>query len=152
MVESLFDLIGIDRIVPELAATTKKEALLELVAAIKPELRVKEIQDLYNIIRERENLGSTGIGEGVAIPHGKIKKLDMIEICFGRSSKGISYDAVDGKPVHLFFLMLAPESAASQYLLCLARLSRFLKNSQNRTLLLSAAGKEEIAEVLKRHE
>lgn len=134
-------------ILPDLAATSKKEVLTELAAAVSSEYPELETTELYTILRERENLGSTGIGEGVAIPHGKIRGLDRITVCFGRSVRGVPFEAQDGKPAHLFFLLLAPEDAAASYLSCLAELSRFLKNPGTRNRLLKAADKKELAEI-----
>ncbi|MGV1100890.1 PTS sugar transporter subunit IIA [Thiovibrio sp. JS02] len=131
-------------ILPELAATGKKEVLQELAAAIRMVYPALETAALYAALLEREELGSTGIGEGIAIPHGKIRGLDDIVICFGRSLRGIAFDALDGKPTHLFFLLVAPEDAAARYLSSLAELSRFLKNMPIRSRLLQAAGKEEL--------
>lgn len=148
MKKKLLTLIGKKRILPDLTAANKKEALQELVAALGPEYSDDTIQEIYNVVTERESLGSTGVGDGIAIPHGKIKKLDTIEICFGRSLKGVPFESVDGRPVHLFFLMLAPTNSAAPYLKTLARLSRFLKKEKNRTQLLNASGVKEIAKVL----
>ena len=135
-------------ILPAMRAVSKKEALRELAAAAhaaRPEL---DTETLYVVLQEREALGSTGIGEGIAIPHGKIKGLPGITVCFGRSKQGIPFEALDGKPAHLFFLLLAPAEVAASYLSCLAELSRFLKNPQNRNRLLQAEGSEELLAIL----
>ena len=87
------------------------------------------------VILEREKLGSTGIGEGVAIPHGKMKGIDHILCAFGRSKKGIDFDAVDGKPVHIFFLLLAPEDSAGLHIQMLSRISRILRDPSFRKQL-----------------
>lgn len=134
-------------ILPELQATTKKEALTELseaVHALYPELAAPA---LYETLRNRETLGSTGIGDGIAIPHGKIDGLDAIIILFGRSIRGVPFDAQDGKSVHLFFLLLAPSASAASYLSSLAEVSRFLKNPQTRDRLLHAASSHDLAEI-----
>lgn len=135
-------------ILPDLAATNKKETLLELASAVRAEYPLLSATDLRDILLEREALGSTGIDEGIAIPHGKIGGIGEIILCFGRSRRGIAFDAPDGKPTHLFFLLVAPTDAASRYLSGLARLSRFLKNPQVRSRLLLAADREELAEIL----
>lgn len=134
-------------VLPALAAGSKKELLHELAAAIHAEFPSLDTQTVFNILQEREALGSTGIGDGIAIPHGKLKNLQGITICFGRSRKGIPFDALDGKPTHLFFLLLAPEDAAAPYLSCLAELSRFLKNAQFRERLLSAETRQELLDI-----
>jgi len=135
-------------ILPAIQAASKKETLRELAGAVhaaQPEL---DPERLYAILQEREALGSTGIGDGIAIPHGKIKGLPEITICFGRSRQGIPFDSLDGKPAHLFFLLLAPEELAVPYLSSLAELSRFLKNPPNRNRLLHAEGVKELLAIL----
>lgn len=146
--EPLFNDLEDGRILPNLTAATKTEALLELAEAVHNSCPEIATDTLYEALREREALGSTGIGEGIAIPHGKIKGLERIVLCFGRSAKGVPFDALDSKPTHLFFLLLAPVHSAAAYLSCLARLSRFLKNITIRTRLMNASDKLEIAEIL----
>ena len=136
-----------EMIVPELAAKSKKEALTELAATVHGAHPEIDLDTLYEVLRTREKLGSTGIGDGIAIPHGKIKGLKEIIICFGRSAKGVHFDSHDNKPAHLFFLLLAPEESAATYLGCLAELSRFLKNPGIRSKLMHAKGRKEIAEI-----
>jgi nitrogen PTS system EIIA component len=89
-------------------------------------------------LQQREKLGSTGIGEGVAIPHGKIPDLNELVVAFGRSKKGITFDAIDGKPVNLFFMLLAPENSTGQHLKALARISKMLKTPNFRKKLIDA--------------
>jgi nitrogen PTS system EIIA component len=138
-----------NRIALDLKATSKREALQELAARAcdgAPGLRAEWI---FQVLQERENLGSTAVGEGIAIPHGKMKELERILICFGRSSEGIAFEAVDGKPVHLFFVLLAPQSAAREYLSTLAQLSRFLKNPSVRARLMNAESEEELSAIFR---
>ena len=85
-------------------------------------------QEVIRVLQERERLGSTGIGEGVAIPHGKLKDLKRLLISFGRSRSGVDFDSMDGKPAHLFFLLVAPEESVGVHLKTLARISKLLKN------------------------
>lgn len=144
---SLISELSDKMILPDLAATSKKEVLMELAQVLQAECPDLRTENLYTVLKERENLGSTGIGDGIAIPHGKIKGLPRITICFGRSIRGVPFDAMDGKPAHLFFLLLAPESAAAPYLSSLAELSRFLKNSQIREKLMHAQSKQELSEI-----
>lgn len=144
---SLISELSDKMILSDLAATNKKEALMELAEAVQGEHPDLKTEDLYTKLRERESLGSTGIGDGIAIPHGKLKDLSKITICFARSINGVPFDSMDGKPAHLFFLLLAPESAAAHYLSSLAELSRFLKNSHTREKLMLAQSKEELSEI-----
>ncbi|MBN2808051.1 MAG: PTS sugar transporter subunit IIA [Deltaproteobacteria bacterium] len=122
------DYLTPELVVAELAETGKEETLKLLaarVAAVFPELSEKGI---LAVLREREALGSTGIGGGIAIPHGKMAELEKIVVLFARSRQGIDFAAVDGQPVHLFFLLLAPENSAGIHLKTLAQISRMLKN------------------------
>jgi PTS system nitrogen regulatory IIA component len=91
---------------------------------------------VVKIIMEREALGSTGIGDGVAIPHGKMAGSGNVLCVFGRSKKGVDFDAVDGQPVHIFFLVLAPEDSASLHLKVLSRISKILRDPSFRKKLL----------------
>ena len=144
----LEQLVG-DRIHPSLEATTKREVLLELAGQVHAEYPSLATETIYQALQERETLGSTGIGDGIALPHGKLKTLDQLLISFGRSRRGVQFEAVDGKPVHLFFLLLAPQHSAREYLNTLAHLSRFLKNPSVQTRLLNAETKEELREIFR---
>ncbi len=136
-----------NRIAADLKASNRDEVLRELAAMVSSAAIGVDSDELMQIILEREELGSTGIGNGIAIPHGKIASLNQIEICFGRSHKGIPFDAHDNKPVHLFFLLLAPTSSTSSYLKCLAQLSRFLKEPETRNNLLKAESREDLLSI-----
>jgi PTS system nitrogen regulatory IIA component len=128
-----------ESIVSELSATTKTEVLAEfasLVTAGFPEL---ERGVVLRTLQEREKLGSTGIGDGIAIPHGKLKGIDRLVLAFGRSRAGIDFDSLDGRKVHLFFLLLAPENASGLHLKALARISRIMKDPAVRGGLMAAA-------------
>jgi len=149
---NIVDLLSPEAITAELAATTKNEALAELTDAI---LRVEgglERDDVIAVLQERERLGSTGIGDGVAIPHGKLKNIDKLLISFGRSRAGIDFDSMDGRPAHLFFLLVAPEESVGIHLKTLARISKLLKNTEVRRRLQDAASAEEIYQIIAREE
>jgi PTS system nitrogen regulatory IIA component len=125
-------------IIPNLAAETKDEALLELAAKVEerhPQLGRTEV---FRVIQDREKLGSTGVGDGVAIPHGKLKRAGDLVLVFGRSNKGVDFDALDGRKVHIFFLLIAPEEAFGLHLKMLGRISRILKDPAVRKGLLEA--------------
>ncbi len=131
-------------IAPFLQATNKNEVLLELTTLMSATCKETNQAELFRVIQERESIGSTGIGDGIAIPHGKLDDLSQLVICFGRSIEGIPFDAIDGKPVHLFFLLLAPTTSAGPYLNNLAKITRFLKSPRIRSRLLHAASAREI--------
>jgi PTS system nitrogen regulatory IIA component len=128
-----------EAIIPELAASTRDEVLVELstnVVTRHPELVGV---DIVRILREREQLGSTGIGDGVAIPHGKVRNLGRDALLvFGRSIQGVDFNSLDARKAHLFFLILAADTAVDTHLRMLARISRILKDPPVRKALLEA--------------
>jgi len=121
-----------------LKAQTKPEVIRELAHLMAENDTSLDEQVVGEVLMERERLGSTGIQDGIAIPHGKVPGLDKIVIACGRSENGIDFDAHDQQPTHLFFVLLAPEFAAGQHLKALARLSRLLKDAPFREQLMSA--------------
>jgi len=123
-------------VIADLKGGTKKEVLTELTSALKGAGLISDVEEAVNVILEREKLGSTAIGEGVAIPHGKMKGIDRILCAFGRSREGIPFDAVDEKPVHIFFLLLAPEDSAGLHIQMLSRISRILRDPSFRKRLI----------------
>jgi len=132
----------------DLSAGNKEEALAELVhTLIHGGLRLDDVS-ILEILKRRESLGSTGIGEGIAIPHGKVSSLNGIVAAFGRSIKGIAYDAIDGKPVHFFFLLLAPENSAGEHLKVLAQISRMSKVPDFRRKLLQAKSQSDLYKII----
>jgi PTS system nitrogen regulatory IIA component len=140
----LSQLIDEDCILPELKAKDKKGVLEELVDALvtrEPSINKKA---LVRVLLEREQLGSTGIGDGVAIPHGKFTGINQPIISFGRSRTGLDFDSMDGEPVSLFFLLVAPENSANIHLKALAKIAKILKNSSFRKLLMEVQGKKEL--------
>ncbi len=142
------DLISSDCVIADLKARSKRDVLEELTDVVVRKNKSLNKEAVLSILLEREKLGSTGIGDGVAIPHGKLKNIDRVMISFGRSSSGVLFDAADGKPVHIFFLLLAPEGSASLYLRILAKISRLLKNPTFREKLRYAASAQEIVEAI----
>lgn len=136
----------------DLKAGDKLEALVEMTEAllrVEPGLNRDEV---ISVLQERERLGSTGIGDGVAIPHGKLKHLDKLLISFGRSRGGIEFDSMDGRPAQLFFLLVAPEESVGVHLKTLARISKLLKNPDVRQSLLDADDAEAIFEIISKQE
>ena len=127
-------------ILGELQAQTKREALAEMVGLFRVELGQIDPEAMLQVLLEREKLGSTGIGDGIAIPHGKLGGLAEMVVAFGRSRRGIDFEAMDGRPVQLFFLLMAPENSAGLHLKALAKISRMLKDAAFRQRLLAAEG------------
>lgn len=125
-------------ILPNLKATTKQHAMEEVVEHMAANQSGINAGELLKALLEREKLGSTGIGNGIAIPHGKLAGLNDITLVFARSIGGVPFEAIDGKPIHLIFLLVAPAHSTGGHLKALARLSRLLKNDEFRQALLSA--------------
>ena len=132
----LADIIKESCIVADIRGKTKSEILAELVDPLKKADMIDDVDSVVKIIMEREKLGSTGIGDGVAIPHGKMKNLDTVLCVVGRSQEGVDFDAADGRPVHVFFLVLAPEDSASLHLKVLSRISKILRDPSFRKKML----------------
>jgi PTS system nitrogen regulatory IIA component len=122
----------------DLKATTKDELLAELATSLAAAVPALDAAELLGVLREREALQSTGIGEGVAIPHGKIKGLDRLVAAFARSTGGVDFDSIDGQPTQLLFLLVVPEQSGGQHLKALARISRFFRDASFREKLLAA--------------
>ena len=124
----LEDILKSDLVIDSLRAKTKSKLLSEMADHVCGQL--PQIQTPSSIIldylNQREDLGSTGIGQGIAIPHTKVPGLNDLIACFGRSTEGIEYNAIDGNPVHLIFMLLIPENSAGMHLKALARISRIL--------------------------
>lgn len=138
------ELIEQNSIVDELKSRTKREVLYELSDPVADSLPKGGKDAIVEILLEREKLGSTGIGEGVAIPHGKLPGLDKLVISFGRSYEGVEFDALDGKPVNIFFLLLAPDNSAGKHLKALAKISKMLKDADFRKELMEAGSQERL--------
>lgn len=131
-----------------LQAKNKTDALQELVQTIIDGGLKLNLAAVMEVLQQREKLGSTGIGDGVAIPHGKIPGLPDLVVAFGRSKEGISFDSIDGKPVHIFFLLLAPENSAGQHLKVLAKISKMLKVVDFRKKLMEAKSHDELHQII----
>jgi PTS system nitrogen regulatory IIA component len=134
--------------IEELKATNKRDVLAELIAVIAKTEDSFDPEAMLRVFLEREQLGSTGIGDGIAIPHGKLAGLDGMVLAFGRSLKGVAFEALDGKPVHLFFLLAAPENSAGRHLKALARISRMLKDGMFRRNLLEAKARDDLVRII----
>jgi PTS system nitrogen regulatory IIA component len=124
----LNDLVAPDAVLPALKVNSKKQALQEL-AAKAAQLTGQSERGIFEILLQREKLGSTGVGNGIAIPHGKLPKLNKLFGLFARLDRPIDFEALDGQPVDLVFLLLAPEGAGADHLKALARVARLLREA-----------------------
>ena len=144
----LSELLDQNHIIPDLKAKDKKGVLEELVDVIVSTDPSLDKDSLVKVLLERERLGSTGIGDGVAIPHGKLQGLKHPIISFGRSRKGLDFEAMDGEPAFLFFLLVAPEDSASIHLKALAKTAKIIKNRSFRNVLMQVPTREEIYQTI----
>jgi PTS system fructose-specific IIC component len=131
-----------------LKSEAKNEIIEELVNLASRSKLVKDKDEVLTAVLEREKLVTTGVGYGVAFPHAKTKAVKGIIIVFGRSKAGVDFEAMDKKPVYLFFLILAPEDAIGAHLNVMARLSYLMKSEKNREILMKISSPKELLEVL----
>ncbi|MDP6978175.1 MAG: PTS sugar transporter subunit IIA [Myxococcota bacterium] len=140
----IMDILVKDAVILDLVATEKSAILQEMsssLAAAEPSVPADR---LLEVLTEREGLQSTGIGEGVAIPHGKMAGLDRLMASFARSPAGVDFDSIDGQPTQLYFLLVVPEQSGGQHLKALARISRFFRDSSFRDKLMDATTRDDI--------
>ncbi|MEE4606070.1 MAG: PTS sugar transporter subunit IIA [Desulfobacteraceae bacterium] len=142
------DVLDRNSILPDLKSRNKKGILEELVVPVAEIAGVSQ-KDLTKVLMERERLGSTGIGGGIGIPHGKMKNLESLVLGFGLSRKGVDFESLDGQPTHIFFLLITPENNTGLHLKLLARISRILKNDPFKSRLLEAADRDEILGIIR---
>jgi len=137
-----------DLITFDLKSEDKDSVLMELVDIASKSKLVKNAEDLLRDVKDREELVTTGVGYGVAFPHAKTKATKGIVIAFGRSEKGIDFDAMDHKPVNLFFLIAAPEDAIGAHLNVMARLSYIMKSEENRQKMMTVTSPGELLQMI----
>ncbi|MFC1811537.1 PTS sugar transporter subunit IIA [Thermodesulfobacteriota bacterium] len=147
----ILDILHKETILVDLKSVDKKGVLDELGT---PVARIGGVnhEDLMRVLIERERLGSTGIGGGVGIPHGKMKNLESMVVGFGLSRKGVDFESIDGLPTYIFFLLITPEDSTGLHLKLLARISRILKNDHFRERLLNATDRDEIFSMIEEEE
>lgn len=142
------DILKKGSIIANLAGTNKEEVLLEIVDFLQEQGLIKDKETLLNTLIEREKLGSTGIGENVAIPHGKSDELSQIVTVFARSLNGVGFESLDQKPVHFVCMVIAPSNSTGQHLKALARISRIFKNQDLRNGILKLQDANQIYSLL----
>ena len=140
----IMEILARDAVILDLGVRTKREVLAEMAAALAKVEPQIEADRLLEVLLEREALQSTGIGEGVAIPHGKLTGLDRLVATFARSREGIDFESIDGQPTHHFFLLVVPEHSGGQYLKALARISRFFRDAAFRRNLTEGESLEDV--------
>jgi len=144
----ILDVLQKEAIISDLKSQDKKGILEELVAPIARITGVNH-KDLVRVLMDREQLGSTGIGGGIGIPHGKLKQLESLALGFGLSRKGVDFESMDNQPTHIFFLLVTPENSTGLHLKMLARISKILKHDPFKEKLLNAANSDAIFSIIK---
>jgi len=142
------DLLQENLIIEDIKAQDKPGVLREFAELITAAGKSRDADEIIRILMERESLGSTGIGGGIAIPHGKLPRTSDMIVAFGRSSSGVAYQSMDGEPVYLFFLLMTPEENPGEHLKTLARISRILKNPTLRENLRNATRRQELQRLI----
>ena len=143
------DILHKDAIIANLKSKDKKGVLEELAAAISP-IAGAGNREIVKVLLEREQLGSTGIGGGIGIPHGKLSTISSIVVGIGISHEGVEFDSLDNKPVYIFFLLVTPENSTGSHLRVLAQLSKLLKGNDFKNSLRQAKSADEIAEIIQK--
>ncbi len=144
---NLASLLKPERINLNIRGRRKADVLRELVSMVKQD---EGAQSLLQTLKKREELGSTGIGKGIAIPHGRSLLIDELEMAVGRSTKGVDFDSVDGKPAHLFFLIMAPpQDRGNQYLIILGRVAMVCQELAKKKRLFDPETPEEFLELVR---
>ena len=146
----ILDILTSEELVaPDLAGADKTAVLRELAQHLARAHQGIDPDRLVEVLWERERLGSTAIGDGIAIPHGKMPGLSGVIGAFGRHPKGVDFESLDGSPTHLFFLLVAPEDSVGQHLKALARVSRLLKDRAFRERLLAAPDRSALFQLIR---
>jgi PTS system nitrogen regulatory IIA component len=143
----ILDVLQKETILDNLKSRDKKGLIEELSKPIALQAGVKH-EHLVRMLMERERLGSTGIGDGIGIPHAKIRDLESLYLGFGLSRKGVDFESMDGRPTYIFFLMITPEDSTALHLKVLARIAKILRKETVREKLLGAAGVDDIFDVI----
>ena len=149
---SLKELLNEQLIKLNLESQTKIEVLSEMVDLLASSGDIKDKDLFLDSVVDREAMGSTGIGNGVAIPHGRVDVAQNLVIAFGRSKQGVEFDSLDKEPVYLFFMLAAPKQDVGAYLKALAELSRLLKEEEFRIALLDAESNRQVIDIISRYE
>jgi PTS system nitrogen regulatory IIA component len=148
----ILDFLDQKAVSANLKSTDKEGVIGELVDLLVASGKVKDANGMVKILLERESLGSTGIGQGIAIPHGKSSKISQMIGAIGISKNGIDFEALDGELVYIFVLLLAPADSAGPHLKALARISRLLKDKYFRDALKNATSEDSLLDIIKRED
>ena len=143
----ILEVLPKETIITDMKSKAKNEVIEELVVSISKITGINSAE-LIKVLLERERLGSTGIGGGIGIPHGKLKNLKSLIMGFGLSRKGVDFESIDSRPTHLFFILLTPENSTGLHLKLLARISRLLKNESFKSKLMKATDSDQVYSII----
>ena len=149
---NIMDFLSQDAITVDLKAQNKKDAIVELIELLKTSKKIKNAEEIIDVVLEREKLGSTGIGQGVAIPHGKTDVLSEQIGVLGISKKGIEFNSLDGELVYIIFLLVGPVEVTGQHLKALSRISRLVKDKFLRQAIKDAETKEDVVKIIQQED
>ena len=152
MVLKISEFLKPEAIIMQMESREKIAALKELVDNMVANETVENGEELQKALAKRENLESTGIGDGIAIPHARTDAVNNLVLAFARSQNGVDFSAIDGKPSHLIFMIASPVNKKSEYIMALAKLSRLLRRQEVRQLLRDADNPEEVLDIIKTNE
>ncbi len=144
----ILEVLQKEAILVDLTSQDKKGVIEELATPVA-QIAGLDHKSLVRVLMERERLGSTGIGGGIGIPHGKLKELDKLLLGFGLSRKGVNFESMDGRPTHIFFLLVTPENSTGVHLKLLARISRILKNDPFKERLMNAVDADAVVSAIR---
>jgi PTS system nitrogen regulatory IIA component len=148
----IIDFLAAEAVIPALGAREKNAVLKEMADGLVTSYPALDAKKVLAVLTERERISTTAIGEGVAIPHGKLRDVERVIGLFARSLEGVDFASLDGGSTYLFFVLIAPENAAADHLKALARISRLLKDSAFRSRLMEGKTAQEIFEIISRED
>ena len=148
----VLDLLNKDCIVADLQGQTKEDVINELINLFKDDSKVIDLEKVRDAVLEREKIMSTGVGKGFAIPHGKTNAVSDILAAFGKTTRPIEYDSLDGHPVYLVFLLVGKDNLVSKHIKLLSRISRMMNKDEFREKLIQAKTSDEILEIFRKEE
>ena len=149
---TLLDILSTDSTIVDLKGDTKEEIIAELVASLSASEAISDRDKVLQAVLEREKIMSTGIGDGIAIPHGKSDSVVKLVAALGTQRRGVDFEALDGEPAYVFFLLVSPANVSGPHIKALARISRLLKNDDFKKKLITASSPEEIISAIRAEE
>ena len=149
---TLLEILSPEAIIVDLQGETKEEIIAELSTLLSKSCGIANSDDIVQAVIEREKIMSTGIGDGIAIPHGKSDSVDRLIAALGTKRRGVDFEALDGEPAYVFFLLVSPTNISGPHIKALARISRYLKNEEFKKRLITAHSTDDIISIIRAEE